>query len=59
MYQATTNQVKTSTNRDILELQFRVLSLYATNLSALGTQAALVAGFAFVGVTNPYLVHNH
>ena len=38
--------------QQVLRIREREINLYSNNLNALGTQAALVAGFAFAGLVN-------
>ena len=35
--------------KGVLEIQLALIQLYTDNLNAIGTQAALLAGFAFTG----------
>jgi CHASE2 domain-containing sensor protein len=40
---------------DALASQLMVTQLHTQNLNSLGTTAALIAGMAFIGVTNAYI----
>lgn len=50
MIAADRNMLKASLTRGILEIQLNLVNLYTSNLNAIATQAALVAGFAFTGI---------
>mgnify|MGYP003386813069 FL=1 len=47
--------LKASLAKGVLEIQLTLIQLYTSNLNAIGTQAALIAGFAFTGIAEtPY-----
>ncbi|CAE7552949.1 unnamed protein product [Symbiodinium microadriaticum] len=50
MIVADRNMLKASLAKGVLEIQLTLIQLYTSNLNAIGTQAALVAGFAFTGI---------
>ena len=50
MIAADRNMLKASLTRGILEIQLNLVNLYTSNLNAIATQAALVAGFSFTGI---------
>lgn len=49
MIQADRSYLKASLTRGILDMQNRLIKLYVVNLRAIGTQAAFIAGFSFLG----------
>lgn len=55
MIVADRNMLKASLAKGVLEIQLTLIQLYTSNLNAIGTQAALIAGFAFTGIAEtPY-----
>jgi hypothetical protein len=49
MIQGDRSYLKASLTRGILDMQNRLIKLYVVNLQAIGTQAAFIAGFSFLG----------
>lgn len=55
MIVADRNMLKASLAKGVLQIQLTLIQLYTSNLNAIGTQAALIAGFAFTGIAEtPY-----
>jgi hypothetical protein len=50
MIAANKNLLKATLTQGVLGIQTQLITLYTTNLSALATQAALIAGFSFTAV---------
>lgn len=49
------NLLKANLAKGVLEIQLALIQLYTDNLNSIGTQAALLASFAFTGITStPY-----
>ena len=55
MFLASNQALTAGMMSDALDIEFKVVNLYTQNLNALGTQAALVAGLAFLAITNAYI----
>jgi hypothetical protein len=53
MLQGDRSYLKASLTRGILDMQNRLIKLYVVNLQAIGTQAAFIAGFSFLGSLPP------
>ena len=54
MIAANKRYLEASLKEGVLNIQNSLLSLYGSNLSTMGTQAALLAGFAFSAVQSSY-----
>ena len=50
MIAANKNLLKANLTQGVLGIQTNLISLYASNLSAIATQSALIGGFAFTAV---------
>jgi hypothetical protein len=49
MIEANKKLIKANLTQGVVGIQSNLIELYQTNLSAMATQAALIAGFAFSG----------
>ena len=54
MINANKRLLKATLTQGVLQIQTNLIQLYSDNLSAIGTQAALIAGFAFSATTASY-----
>ena len=54
MIAANKKLLKANLTQGVLGIQTNLINLYTSNLSAVATQAALIAGFAFSAVTTQY-----
>ena len=54
MIAANKRLLKATLTEGVLSIQTNLIQLYSNNLSAIGTQAALIAGFAFTAVSTGY-----
>ncbi len=52
MIEANKKLIKASFAQGVVGIQGNLVSLYQTNLTAMATQAALIAGFSFQALTN-------
>ena len=52
MIEANKKLIKANLTQGVAGVQYNVVNLYQANLSAIATQAALIAGFAFTAVSN-------
>jgi len=55
MYSANQTLLKASVTKDVMDVQNKIVQLYATNLSSIGTQCALVAGLSYTALTTSYI----
>ena len=54
MYRASKKLLVASVHKEVLEVEARMVNLYSSNLTAIGTQSALIAGLAFTALNNVY-----
>jgi len=54
MIAANKRLLKATLTEGVLSIQQNLIDLYTNNLSAMGTQAALIGGFAFAAVQTAY-----
>ena len=56
MFLVNNKKLLAETEQSVVEIQLKVVNLYAQNISGFATQACLLAALAYVGISNPYTV---
>ena len=54
MYRASKKLLMASVKKEVMDVECQMVNLYSTNLTAIGTQSALIAGLAFTALNNVY-----
>ena len=54
MIAANKRLLKATLTEGVLSIQSNLISLYSSNLAAMGVQSALIGGFAFAAVQNAF-----
>ena len=55
MFSANQTLLKATVTKDVMDVQNKIVQLYATNLASIGTQCALVAGLSYSALTTTYI----